>query len=104
MRPFRQAHRQKQPTQELLRAVRQVLGLPMEELARKAGVSRSVIFRLEQSERRHTISLSSMARVANAMDCTVMYGIVPLSGETLEEMADRKKWEKRLGAGSTAAS
>jgi predicted DNA-binding mobile mystery protein A len=96
MRPFRVAHKQKHPTQELLRAVRQVLGVPMAELAKKAGVNRSVIFRLERSERRGTISLRAMTRVANAMDCTVIYGIVPRSGQTLEEVADWRKWEKRL--------
>ena len=97
MRPFRVAHKQKHPTQELLRTVRQVLGVPMAELAKKAGVNRSVIFRLERSERRGTISLRAMTRVANAMDCTVIYGIVPRSGQTLEEVADWRKWEKQLG-------
>ncbi len=103
MRPFRQAHKQKHPTQELLRAVRQVLGVPMAELARKAGVNRSVIFRLERSEQRQTISLNAMARVARAMGCTVVYGIVPFSGETLAELADRQKWERRLGDSKSAS-
>ena len=97
MRPFRQAHRQKHPTQELLRAVRQALGIPAAEIAREMGVNRSVLFRLEQSEARGAISMDAMTRVAEAMGCTVEYGVVPRRGKTLEDLAEWRRWKKRLG-------
>jgi hypothetical protein len=56
-----------------------------------------VIFRLKQSEGRGTISLRAMTRVANAMNCKVVYAVIPHDGKTLEEMADRRKWSKLLG-------
>jgi transcriptional regulator with XRE-family HTH domain len=89
----------KHPTRELLRRVRQVLGVPVAEVAQKLGVNRSVIFRLEQSERRGTISLRAMTRVANAMNCKVVYAVIPRDGKTLDEMADRRKWSKLLEVG-----
>jgi transposase-like protein len=52
LRFYRLAGKEKHPTQELLRRVRQVLGVPVAEVARELGVNRSVIFRLEQSEGR----------------------------------------------------
>jgi transcriptional regulator with XRE-family HTH domain len=92
MRYYRMAAKEKNPTQELLRTVRQVLGIPMSEVARKAGMNRSVVFRLEDSEERQTISLKSMQRIADALDCKVVYGLIPCNGGTLEELAERRRW------------
>jgi len=94
---YRLAARQKNCTQNLLRAVRQALGIPVEEIARTLGMNRSVLFALEQSEERGTISMQSMERVASAMGCKLVYAIVPLAGRTLEEMGEERKWSKRLG-------
>lgn len=96
LRFYRQASRQKNPTQELLRKVRQVMGIPVAEMARELKVNRSGIFRLEQSEERGTISLNSMDRVARAMGFTLVYGIVPMDGKTMADMADRRKWSRLL--------
>src|SRR5208337_720861 len=93
---YRLAGREKNPTPELLRRVRQVLGLKVTEVARELGVTRSVVFRLEQKEAAGTISLRAMDRVANAMGCKVVYAVIPLDGTTLKEMADRRKWSKLL--------
>jgi DNA-binding Xre family transcriptional regulator len=84
----------------LLRTVRQVLGVPVTEAARKAGVNRSVVFRLEESEARQSITLRSMTRIAQALDCKVVYALIPRDGGTLEEMADRRKWGKYFGVGN----
>jgi transcriptional regulator with XRE-family HTH domain len=97
LRFYRMAGREKNPTQELLRRVRQVLGVPVAEVAKALKVNRSVIFRLEQSEARGTISMRAMSRVANAMGCKVVYAVIPCDGKTLEEMADRQRWIKLLG-------
>jgi transcriptional regulator with XRE-family HTH domain len=76
-----------------------VLGVPVTEVARKVGVNRSVIFRLEESEARQSITLRSMTRIAQALDCKMVYALVPRDGGTLEEMADRRKWGKYFGVG-----
>ena len=101
LRFYRQADKEKHPTPELLRIVRQALGLKVAEVARGARVNRSVIFRLEESERRGTISLRAMARMAEAMGCKVVYAVIPKEGQTLEGMAERRKWERILGAGNS---
>jgi transcriptional regulator with XRE-family HTH domain len=91
LRFYRQASRQENPTQELLRRVRQVMGIPVAEMARELKVNRSGVFRLEQSEGRGTISLNSMDRVAQAMGCKLVYGIIPIDGKTMGEMAEWRK-------------
>jgi transcriptional regulator with XRE-family HTH domain len=99
MRPYRRAGREKNPTHGLLRAVRQALRIPVAEIAAKMGVSRSVIFDLEAREPKNTINLSSMSRMARAMGCKVVYGIVPEGGKTLEELAEERLWVAVLGVG-----
>ena len=92
---YRWAEREKKPTQGLLRAVRHALGVPVAEM----GVSPSVLFRLEQSERRGTISLNGAGELAQAMGCQLIYAVVPQNGKTLEELAEKRLWSKVLGAG-----
>jgi hypothetical protein len=59
----------------------------------------SVLYRLEQSELRGSISVLSLARVANAMDCQMIYAIVPRDGKTLEDLVEKRLWRKVLGSG-----
>jgi len=100
MRPFRRAAREKKPTDGLLRAVRQALNVPIAEITEKMGVNRSVVFDLEASEVKSTITLSSMVRMAEAMGCNVIYGIVPKGGKTLDALAEKRLWESVLGVGT----
>jgi transcriptional regulator with XRE-family HTH domain len=97
LRYFRMAAKRKNNRDNLLRAVRHVMGIPMKEIAQKMGVNRSVIFRMEKREELGTISLNNMERVANAMGFELTYGIVPRDGETLEHLASRRLWERLLG-------
>jgi predicted DNA-binding mobile mystery protein A len=85
---YRWAGREKNPTMGLLRAVRHALGVPAAEMLKELGISPSVLFRLEKSERRGTISLNGLDRVAQAMGCKLIYAVVPRNGGTLEDLAD----------------
>ncbi len=96
MRSYRQAGRAKNPTNGLLRAVRQALHIPVAEIAEKMGVSLSAVFEMEEREVKNTISLSSMSRVAQAMGCKVVYGIVPEGGKKLEDLAEERLWKSVL--------
>jgi predicted DNA-binding mobile mystery protein A len=94
---YRWAGKEKNPTHGLLRAVRHALGVPAAEMLKKLDVSPSVLFRLEKSERRGTISLKRLGRAARAMGCKLVYGIVPQQGKTLEDLMERRLWESVLG-------
>ena len=96
MRSYRQAGKAKNPTNDLLRAVRQALHIPVAEIAGKMGVNRSVVFDLEAREPKNTISLRSTSRMAEAMGCKVVYGIVPRDGKTLDRLAEERLWREVL--------
>jgi transcriptional regulator with XRE-family HTH domain len=97
MRPFRRAGLKPNPTDGLLRAVRQAVGIPLAEIAKKGGVVLSTVTDFELRELERTITLRSLGRMAEAMGCKVVYGMVPMKGSTLEHLAEERLWRKVLG-------
>lgn len=97
MRPFRRAGMERNPTDGLLRAVRTVLRIPVAEVAKAMGINRSVVWDLEKRELSNAITMKSMSRMAEAMGCKLVYGIVPKDDKTLERLAEERRWRKELG-------
>lgn len=100
MKPFRAAGRRQNSTNGLLKAVRQALGIRLEEVAERSGMARSVVNDIELRELDGRVMLRSLGRMAEAMGCKVVYGVVPLNGKTLEGLAAERLWKKVLGAGN----
>jgi predicted DNA-binding mobile mystery protein A len=101
MRHYRLAGREKDSTNGLLRAVRQALKVPLKEVAGRLGIGESNVFEMEEREETGSITLRSLGRVAEAMECKVVYGLVPLNGKTLEELAEERLWRDVLGSGAS---
>jgi len=97
MRSFRRAGMEKWPTEGLLRAVRRALRVPVAEIAGKMGVDRSAVFALEGREVKNTATVRAMQRMAEAMGCKLVYGIVPAGGKKLEGVAEERMWKEVLG-------
>jgi predicted DNA-binding mobile mystery protein A len=73
-----------------LREVRQVVNIPVKEVARRLGVGKWEVFRLEKAESESTITLRTLRRGAEALDCDLVYALTPRQG-TLEELAAEQK-------------
>lgn len=75
-----------------IRAVRQALGMGITQLARRIGTKPSTAAEFETREVEGTITLNSLRRVAEAMDATLVYALVPNStlAATVREQALRK--------------
>ena len=65
------------PMRGWLRAVREAIGLTQGEVASKAGIKRQSYAQFEASEGRGSISMASLRRAAEAMDCDLVYYVVP---------------------------
>jgi hypothetical protein len=102
MRPYRRAGMEKNPTNGLLRAVRQALRFPVAEITERMEVNPSVIFELEARELSCTATVGAMSRMAEAMGCKLVYGIVPMDGKTLEWLEEQRLWSEVLGVGRNA--
>jgi len=85
------------PPRGWIRAVREVLGMSAAQLANRLNVSRAAVYKLEQRESSRTVSLKQLDKAAAAMDCDVIYMIVPRS--TFEQSIraqSRKNAETKL--------
>jgi predicted DNA-binding mobile mystery protein A len=95
LQPFRAARRTSRPTGGWIRALRQALGVSSGELARRLGTSRQLPLQLEKSEAEGRITLKSLRAVAQALDCELVYALVPKT-DTLEELIeDRARAEAK---------
>lgn len=65
------------PVRGWIKAVRQAIGMSSSQLARRLGVKQPTITEMEQSEMRGTIQLATLRRAAEALDCTLVYVLIP---------------------------
>lgn len=79
------------PARGWLRAVRSALGLSQAKVAKKVATTRQAYADLEAAEQRGAISLNSLQRAAEAMDCELVYFVVPRESvaRTYGELARR---------------
>ena len=69
--------RYRAPTRGWILAIREALGMTTEQLAMRVGVRQPSIVALEQSEAKGTIALATLRRAAEALDCTLVYALIP---------------------------
>jgi predicted DNA-binding mobile mystery protein A len=72
------------PVRGWTRAIRAALGMSSAQLAKRLGIAQPSVIALEQSEVKGTIQLATLRRVAAALDCTLVYSLVP--NQPLEAM------------------
>jgi hypothetical protein len=78
-----------------LRDIRLALGVPLPEVVRKSGIHRSEIYREEGREVRKRISLWTLERMADALDCRLVYAVIPKRG-SFEDLSLRRAWRVLL--------
>lgn len=85
------------PPRGWVRAIRQALGMTTAQLGKRIGVTQSRAFDIEKAEVSGKITLDSLERAAKALDCRVVYALVPRQPlETLAEERALKKARSRL--------
>jgi predicted DNA-binding mobile mystery protein A len=65
------------PPKGWIRAIRDALGMSGVQLGKRLGVSPQTVEAMEKSEAAGTIQLNTLKRAAEAMDCTLVYALVP---------------------------
>src|SRR5271165_1671293 len=88
LKEYRKLSRVHQSGRPWLREMRQALGMSVTELACRLGCSRSLVYRIEEGEEDGEDRVELLTQVAEAMDCKLIYAIVPENGQTLDETAD----------------
>lgn len=88
MRRFESLKTTSTPPRGWVRAIRDTLGMTGDQLARRMGIKQQRIARIEQDEVRGKVTLQTMQKVAEAMDCVFVYGMVPR--DSLEAVVRRQ--------------
>ena len=65
------------PVHGWIKAIRESLGMTTAQLAKRLGIRQPSVVAMEQSEARGAIELATLRRVAAALDCTLVYALVP---------------------------
>jgi transcriptional regulator with XRE-family HTH domain len=94
--PLRLMRKRKGGATAWLKSIRQAVGLPVDEVARRMGVCRWEVHRLEESEKNSRIMLATLSRAAEGLGCELVYALRPKQG-TLEDLAtEQQRVRERL--------
>ena len=95
---FAETHSVTRPKRGWLRALREALGITIREVARKMRKAPQTVASFEKSEEAHRITLQTLRHYAEAMDCELVYAIVPKTGSLtkLAESRARKRAESEV--------
>ena len=94
---LRDSYELTRPPRGWIKAIREALGMTTAQLARRIGVSQPRVVAIEKAEKNASITLDSLERAARAMDCQVVYALIPRKplNDLVEERAHIVA-EKRL--------
>jgi predicted DNA-binding mobile mystery protein A len=67
----------RRPQRGWVGAIRHALGMTAEQLGDRIGVAQSTVQRLETSEAADTIQLNSLRRLAEGLNCELVYALIP---------------------------
>jgi predicted DNA-binding mobile mystery protein A len=95
LKPYRATGKILRPSKGWIRAIRQALGVSSGELARRLGTSRQLPLQLEKGEAADSITLRSLRSVANALDCDLVYALVPRADSMQALIEDRARAEAK---------
>jgi predicted DNA-binding mobile mystery protein A len=72
------------PQRGWIKAIREALGISTTQLAKRLGVAQTRVSQMEKAESESAIRLQTLKQVAEALDCALVYALVP--NKPLEEM------------------
>ena len=92
LKPLRGLAKVERPPNGWIKAIRFALGMTGRQLARRIGITEPGVVAIEKREANNTITLKSLMRAAEALDCQVIYAVVPkVSLKSMVEVQSNKK-------------
>ncbi|MEY4866525.1 MAG: hypothetical protein RLY64_779 [Bacteroidota bacterium] len=72
-----------------IKAIRTTLGMTMQQLGKKLGISKQGVMDMEKREKEGAITIKALKEVAKAMDMQLVYGFVPHDG-SLDALIEKR--------------
>lgn len=97
--PFQSLRGHPAPAGGWLRSVREAFGRSLRVQAERVGVSASTLHQSEAAEAHGRITLAQLRKLAEGLDCELVYGLVPRESlsTTVEAQAERRARQEVLG-------
>ena len=92
------------PSDGWIRAIRSSFGMSLEQLAVRIGIAKQSVARLESNEADDSITLKSLRKAAEGLDCKLVYALIPNEGhlqDIVKKQATRKAEEIVLSVDHT---
>ncbi|HYW09159.1 MAG TPA: mobile mystery protein A [Longimicrobium sp.] len=86
--PLRQVTR---PSRGWIREIRTTLGLTTAQLAERMGLSQAGVSKLERREAEGSVTLNSLHTAADALECDLVYALIPRAGSLSAVMEERAR-------------
>jgi predicted DNA-binding mobile mystery protein A len=98
-------HRTSTPRKGWIRAIRDALGMSAKQLGGRLGVAQQAVARIEKDELRGSVTIKTMQRNAECLDCVFVCGFVPRSNldTTLRTQAKQVAVKRLAQASQTMA-
>jgi len=79
------------PSKGWIRAIRDALGMTARQLSERLGVSQQSVARIEKDETSGSVTIKTMSKIADNLDCVFVYGFVPHTSlaDTINRQAKR---------------
>ena len=93
------------PPRGWIKAIREALGITTAQLGKRLGVSQPRAVKIENGETRGSITLGTLEKAANALDCRLVYALVPRQplDELVAERAERLAKKRRQSTSHSMA-
>ena len=95
LEPFQAVRSVPRPPKGWIRAIREAMGVSSAELGRLLGASRQLPTQFERAEASDSITLKSLRNVARALDCDLVYALVPRTGTVAKSVENRARLQAR---------
>jgi predicted DNA-binding mobile mystery protein A len=89
--PYSNANKSARPEIGWIKTIRKSLGMSLEQLGRKMGLSKQSIQSMEKRETTGAITISALNEVAKALDMELVYGFVPKGGSVMNLVEEKAK-------------
>jgi len=76
------------PKSGWIQTIRKALGMTTQQFADRLGVARSRAAQLEQSEINYSITLHTLKKAADALECELVYAIIPKKSNSTNSLED----------------
>jgi predicted DNA-binding mobile mystery protein A len=96
LKPMRDLKPLARPSSGWIKVIREALGMTTGQFAKRLGVAQPRVAALERAEAEDAVTLKSLRHAAEALDCTLVYALVPnkplerMVSDRAAQLADRQ--------------